>query len=391
VHTLLRRVGLTSLALLLIAACSIPAAQSRSRSSGATNATGATNQPLTLSEFTLSQQKLDVLRDHFFDQVETKYPAGSWAPLRMELSDQDLAIMGLPDRATLQAHRYSTPTTFTTTASSAKTSSAKGQKPQPQPQPAASSAVTTFAGTGYFGIRPGAWILLINDEGIGWCSAAHVFGSPGSYEISTAGHCGKTGDVVTMIGAVGDNNPVLIDIGQFSRSTGDAGLGKDYAFISVYPQYQNLVTPTMCFWGGPRGVYTTQGDLARVDFAGNSLTPTPTVDPNPALAQQIVHYGHGTGVGAGGTPRSAAAISWRSTTFMFFGAISPGDSGSGSNTLTGDVAGDTMEAAGINTHLYVDPLMRQGLGIMGGTRTSAIGVPANGQLVSYPVPAPGLP
>jgi hypothetical protein len=385
VHTLLRRVGLTSLALLLIAAFSIPAAQSRSATS--TTSASTANQPLAISEFTLSQQKLDTLRDHFFDQVEAKYPAGSWAPLRMELSDQDLAIMGLPDRATLQAHRYSTPTTFTKSTSTK--ANGKGQKPQPQP--AASSAVTTFAGTGYFGIRPGAWLLLITPDSIGWCSAAHVFGSPGSYEISTAGHCGKTGDVVTMIGAVGDNNPVLIDVGQFSRSTGDAGLGKDYAFISIYPQYQNLVTPTMCFWGGPRGVYTTQGDLARVDFAGNSLVPTATVDPNPALAQQIVHYGHGTGVGTGGTPRSATAISWRDTTFMFFGAISPGDSGSGSNTLTGDVPGDTMEAAGINTHLYVDPLMRQGLGIMGGTRTSAIGVPANGQLVSYPVPAPGLP
>jgi hypothetical protein len=76
---------------------------------------------------------------------------------------------------------------------------------------------------------------------------------------------------------------------------------------------------------------------------------------------------------------------------MFFGAIIFGDSGSGANTLTGDTVGANMEAAGIITHIYVDPLMRQGLGIMGGTRTTAVGTPRNGQIVPYPVPAPGLP
>lgn len=341
---------------------------------------------LTVNEFTLSQQKMEVLRQHWFDQLETKYAPGSWAPMRMELSDADLALMGLPDRATLLAHRYRTPTTFP-----AATKSGKG-KPQPQPQPTPSGqGVVTFAGTGFFGIRPGAWLLLINGNSIGWCSMAHVFGSPGSYSVSTAGHCGKVGDIGTVIGVVGNNTPVLIDFGQFTKST-DGGLGNDYAFISVYPEYQHLVTPTMAFWGGPRGVYTTQGDLAALSFSRNNLLqPSVSVTPNPALAQDIVHYGHGTGVGAGGTPRSAVAISWRATQFMFFGAISPGDSGSGSNTLTGDLPGDTMEAAGINTHLYIDPLMRQGLGIMGGTRTSAIGTPANGQIVPYPVPAPGLP
>jgi hypothetical protein len=353
-----RRVGLPSLALLLIAAFALPA-QSAPRT-------------VTVSEFTLSAQKMDTLRDHFFDQVEAKYAKGTWAPMRMELGDADLALMGLPDRATLLARR----------------ASAKGK---PQPQPAASDGVATFAGTGFFGIRPGAWLLLINGNSIGWCSMAHVYGAPGSYQVSTAGHCGKVGDIATVIGVVGNNTPVLIDFGQFSKSTGDAGLGKDYALISVYPQYQHLVTPTMCFWGGPRGVYTSQGDLAALNFSGKSLVPTATVNPNPALAQQIVHYGHGAGVGTGGTPRSATAISWRATQFMFFGAISPGDSGSGSNTLLGDNPGDNMEAAGINTHLYVDPLMRQGLGIMGGTRTTYVGTPANGQLVPYPVPAPGLP
>jgi hypothetical protein len=121
------------------------------------------------------------------------------------------------------------------------------------------------------------------------------------------------------------------------------------------------------------------------------LQPSVSTTPNPALAQEIVMYGHGAGVGAGGTPRVGTAIAWRSTWYMFFGAITPGDSGSGTDTLLGDSPGDNMEAAGINTHLYVDPLMREGLGIMGGTRVTLVGTPANGQLVPYPVPAPGLP
>lgn len=374
-RTVLRRVGLIGLSLPLLAAFSLP--------------TPAQSSPKTLeiSEYKLSAEKLDALRSRFFDQIEAKYPAGSWAPMRMELGDAELALMGLPNKATLLANRYAKPTTFEM-AKGGNGGGGGGGSTEPQPQ--ASEGVATVAGAGFFGIRPGALILLINDDSIGWCSAAHVFGSPGSYSISTAGHCGKTGDIATMVGVVGNNTPVLIDFGKFAQSV-DGGLGNDYAFISIFPEYQHLVTPTMAFWGGPRGVYTTEGDLATVTFPRNGLVPSVTLDPNPALAQQIVHYGHGTAVGTGGTPRSATAISWRATQFMFFGAISPGDSGSGSNTLLGDAPGDNMEAAGINTHLYVDPLMRQGLGIMGGTRTSAIGTPANGQIVPYPVPAPTLP
>ena len=77
---------------------------------------------------------------------------------------------------------------------------------------------------------------------------------------------------------------------------------------------------------------------------------------------------------------------------MFFGAISPGDSGSGANTLTGDSVGANREAAGILTHLYIDPLMRQGLGVMGGTRATQVGGSlADGQILPYPAPAPILP
>jgi hypothetical protein len=234
-------------------------------------------------------------------------------------------------------------------------------------------------------------VLLINGNRIGWCSLAHVYGAPGSYQISTAGHCGKPGDIATVIGLVGNRPgvPVLIDFGAFKTSH-DGGLGGDWGLIPVRPEYQNLVTPTMAFWGGPIGMYTAEGEAIDPQLTGKR--PSVSVNPDPALVQQIVHYGHGAGIGAGGTPRSGTAIAWGPSHFMFFGATTPGDSGSGANTLTGDSLGANRQAAGIITHIWVDPLMRQGLGIMGGTRATQVqGALANGQILPYPAPVPLLP
>jgi hypothetical protein len=148
----------------------------------------------------------------------------------------------------------------------------------------------------------------------------------------------------------------------------------------------------MCFWGGPRGIYTKTGSVAALNFPGNSIIPSVSVTPDPFLAQTIVHYGHGTGVGTGGTPRVGEAIHWGASHFIFMGLVTPGDSGSGSNTAAGDTVGANMEAAGINTHIWVDPLMRDGIGIMAGTRSTQVGgTLANGQIVPYPAPVPGLP
>jgi hypothetical protein len=316
------------------------------------------------------------LREDWTNRILATHQPGTWAPLKMELSDRHLDMMGLPSAATLRAMDFSKPTAF----------HADGSTETFDP------ALVSFAGTGYFGIRPGALILLISGNSIGWCSAAHVYGSAGAYDISTAGHCGNTGDIATVIGVVGNNTPVLIDFGKFSSSR-DGGVGNDWAIIDIYPQYQHLVTPTMAFWGGPRGIYTKTGAVAGITFSQNNLLrPQINLNPDPLLAQQIAHYGHGAAVGTGGTPRTGTALAWGSTHFMFFGVLTPGDSGSGSNTITGDTVGATMEAAGINTHIYVDPLMRKGLGIMAGTRSTAVsGTLANGQLVGYPVPIQILP
>jgi hypothetical protein len=241
--------------------------------------------------------------------------------------------------------------------------------------------LATFAGTGYFGIRPGAWLLTVTDNEIGWCSLAHAYGSPGNLQISTAGHCGKVGTIATVIAAFGNRGVVLLDFGTFTKSTGDGGIGKDWALISIKSQYQSLASPTMPVWGGPKGRYTQTGDLVGA-----------SASPKASLVQDVVHYGHGTGIGTGGTPRTGAAITWRPTYFAFFGAITPGDSGSGSNVLTGWPAGSLRQAAGINTHIYVDSSLRTGLGTMAGTRVTQVPASlANGQLVAYPVPARGLP
>jgi hypothetical protein len=370
-----RRLALAATALALVA--------------GAATGAAAHARVVTISEYKLSQSRMDALRTDWVNQIYAHHSLGTWAPMKFTLNDRDLKLMGLPPKRVLLAHRYKVPTAVYPNGRMVRLAG----KPKPKPA-AAGPAVATFAGTGFFGIRPGAWLLTVTDSEIGWCSMAHVYGSPGSYEISTAGHCGKAGDAATVIGALGGHTvdgvsvPVLLDFGRYATSTGDAGIGKDWALISIDSAYQSLVTPTMAFWGGPIGMYQATGEVVSADLTKGSIS----TDPNPALVQQIVHYGHGAGVGAGGTPRAGTAINWRSNYFTFFGAITPGDSGSGSNTLTGDTVGANRQAAGINTHLYVDGSLRTGLGTMAGTRATLVGgTLANGQIVPYPVPAPGLP
>jgi hypothetical protein len=343
---------------------------------GASAAQAAT---VEVDEWKLPDERMAQLQQRWADRLLATHAQGTWAPMRVELTDADLALMGLPPKRVLLAQRYEQPTAV---------------YPDGTRETLAGPPVASFAGTGFFGIRPGAFVLLMNGNSIGWCSLAHVYGSPGAYSISTAGHCGKVGDTATVIGAVGGKTvaglpvPVLIDFGRFTKSTGDGGIGRDWALIGVGAQWQSLVTPTMAFWGGPIGMYRSTGEVVSADlFAPGG--PRFGVNPNPALVQQVVHYGHGVGIGTGGTPRSGSAINWRTNYFTAFGAISPGDSGSGTNTLTGDAVGNNREAAGINTHIYVDASLRTGLGTFAGTRATLVGgTLANGQILPYPAPMP---
>jgi len=172
---------------------------------------------------------------------------------------------------------------------------------------------------GEVGIRPGSW--MIAPAG---CTMNFVFGSPGSYSIGTAGHCGNAGEAVTLLTlAPGGANPVLVELGTVQKSV-NGGIGNDFALVSIRPELQSWVSPTIAVVAGPCGSYTGSG-------------------PEP-----VFHYGHGLAVGTGGTPRAGLALTWENTAFGWSGAAAPGDSGSAVRVNTG------MQAAGDLTHLVVD-------------------------------------
>ncbi|MGH3118997.1 MAG: hypothetical protein ACRDQ2_18165, partial [Gaiellales bacterium] len=368
----------------------IPEADPESATVEAT-VTPAEDAPLTFEEFRVPDAVATDITAEWYDELINSHEWLTWAPMEFHPTDSQLDRMGLPSAEILSRQRYPEPTMIT------KSGETEDVDIDPVNQETGTLGPTAppFAGAGWFGIRPGAKVLLLNGGSIGWCTLAHVYGSPGNYSISTAGHCGKTGDTATLIAAFGNRagvlNPVLLDFGTFKTSH-DGGLGNDWALISIKSEFQSLVSPTMAFWGGPRGMYTPTGQLVGITFPRRGLVPQVELSTDPTLAQVIVHYGHGTGIGTGGTPRGGTAIYWGTTHFMFEGLLSPGDSGSGSNALVGDTVGGSMEAAGINTHIWVDPLMRSGIGIMAGTRATQVsGTLANGQIVPYPVPVTGAP
>jgi hypothetical protein len=172
---------------------------------------------------------------------------------------------------------------------------------------------------GEVGIRPGSW--MIAPAG---CTMNFVFGAPGSYSIGTAGHCGNAGEEVVLLTiAPGGANPVLVELGTIQRSV-NGGIGNDFALVSIRPELQSWVSPTIAVVAGPCGSYGGSGPEA------------------------VFHYGHGLAVGTGGTPRAGLALTWEANAFGWSGLAAPGDSGSAVRVNTG------MQAAGDLTHLVVD-------------------------------------
>jgi hypothetical protein len=171
----------------------------------------------------------------------------------------------------------------------------------------------------FLGIRPGQLLLLTGGNGTSLCTSNFVFTNGANFFIGTAGHCGEVGDQVTMLYLPGG----LVDIGNVVLSTGDAGVGNDFALISIDPALNGDVSPSMAHWGGPTGVYTGSG---------------------PAVVQ---HSGWGAVIGTGGTPRAGIGVDFEGPDWRFVGAITPGDSGSAANVLGGAAAGNI-------THIAVD-------------------------------------
>ncbi len=184
--------------------------------------------------------------------------------------------------------------------------------------PEAAEAEIPASGLAFTGIRPGSWMLFPAG-----CTLNFVFGAPGSYAIGTAGHCTDVGEEVTIVAAPG----VLMNIGTTVKSV-DNDVGDDFALISIRPEMQQHVRPSMAHFGGPTGA----GD--------------------PQLGSVVQHTGHGLVIGTGGTPRAGVVV-YRgpgenpgSDAFAWVGASTPGDSGSPVTLASGSAAGNL-------THLVV--------------------------------------
>ena len=183
-------------------------------------------------------------------------------------------------------------------------------------------------GLATFGIRPGQWLITIqtgSSIGFASCTANFVFLKNGTYGLGTAGHCaandalGGFPDVTAyVVPPAGQGTPGFYHIGKFVLSRNN-GIGDDFAMISIYPQFNGWMNPTMPYLGGPTSVYTS----------------------NAATA--VKHFGHGLVVGTGGTPRAGVAPIWTARggrAFAWYGAGAPGDSGSAVNVVTGEGAGN---------------------------------------------------
>ena len=166
---------------------------------------------------------------------------------------------------------------------------------------------------GVVGIRPGSWMISPF-----LCTMNFIFQNGGTLAIGTAGHCVDGSKPVLLTLAPGGANPVLVELGRVLLKR-NAGIGKDYALVEIPPALHSWVFPTLATVGGPCGVFA---------------------EDNP---QPVAHYGHGVGIGTGGTPRAGMGFAlaedpigvkgtdwdWDADSVIWAGMINGGDSGSG--------------------------------------------------------------
>ena len=196
-------------------------------------------------------------------------------------------------------------------------------------RPLAAPADAPLPGT--VGIRPGSWMIAPHG-----CTMNFVFVGGGAYGIGTAGHCvDAVGQhVILLTLAPGTSNPVLVDIGTVVVRNQNA-VDDDFALVAINPVLSSWVGTTTAVVGGPCGVYSGSG---------------------PEL---VAHYGHGTAIGTGGTPRVGLALVWQADYYSWEGAAFFGDSGS-------PVRVSDFKAAGVLTALIVDPVRLSA--VVAGTR-----------------------
>jgi hypothetical protein len=197
------------------------------------------------------------------------------------------------------------------------------------------------AGVAFLGIRPGQQIIIGTLNSFTLCTSNFVFRNGSNYAIGTAGHCGNVGQPVTMILAP----RLALNIGKVIMSTGDAGVGNDFALISIKRSLNSIVSPSMAAWGGPTRAYTS------------SSAP---------LA--VKHIGWGLGIGAGGTPRIGIGTVMTSTVWGMIGVTNKGDSGGPANTGDNRALGNITHIAccQYGTHTAVGTTIARILQIAGG-------------------------
>src|SRR3954471_22215165 len=76
----------------------------------AVSASAAQARVISIGEYKLSASALTQLRSDWVDQLRAKYGNHTWAPMKFDLGDKDLKLMGLPSKKVLTSHRYRTPT-----------------------------------------------------------------------------------------------------------------------------------------------------------------------------------------------------------------------------------------------------------------------------------------
>src|SRR5688572_4026041 len=84
----LRRVAAATVLLLAVAASSAGAAPQR--------AAVLPDVPVALQEYRLDAPVMEQLRTEWLAQLSEEHAPGTWAPMKFELSDSQLALLGLP-------------------------------------------------------------------------------------------------------------------------------------------------------------------------------------------------------------------------------------------------------------------------------------------------------
>jgi hypothetical protein len=242
------------------------------------------------------------------------------------------------------------------------------QRPTPAPAGAVGPDVPL---SGYIGIRPGS--EMIAPYG---CTMNFVLQKSGVYAIGTAGHCvDKVGQPVTLLTIAPGSPPsvenlVLVQIGTVISRT-ENGIGADFALVSIKPALQSWVFPTIPEVGGPCGSYTGDGLTDQsVPVRGHAVVDA---------GEQIFHYGHGLGIGTGGTARTGHALYWESAGYYWSGTVIFGDSGSAARVGT-----TGLGAAGDVTHLIVFDPKHLGATAAGTRITKILQLASGWSLVSSP-------